>query len=169
MDQVYKKLDTLLLNKTFHLVLSYLLLLLLPLILPTPQLLLGILVNFLLIVTATQFETKKIIPATFIPSISSYTYGLLFGSASTFLLYLIPVIGISNILYISVYKTIKRKYLNILIASLLKSLFLFSITYFLVKLEILPSIFLIPMGIIQFFTALTGGLLADTLLFRNIR
>lgn len=168
MEQIQKKLDILLLNKNLQLTLSYSLLLLLPLILPTPQLLLGTLINFLLILTASQFEIKKIIPAMFLPSLSSYTHGLLFGSASTFLLYLIPVIGLSNILYISIYKTVKRKYLNILIPSLLKSLFLFSITYLLVKLEILPTMFLIPMGITQLFTALTGGLLANTILLRKI-
>ena len=160
MYQIYKRLDYILLNRYVQLSTFYIILFLFPILLPRPQFLLGTLINFLLILGITQFKFKQILPALFLPSIASYTYGLLFGSATHFLLYLIPVIGVGNIVYVLIYKYIRKEYLNILIASSLKAIFLFSSVLVLNKIIGLPSIFLTSMGVIQLFTALTGGLLA---------
>ncbi len=161
--RIYQKLDLILLNKYLHLSLFYILLFITPLILPGPQLLLGSLINFLLILGITQFSFKQIAPALFFPSIASYTYGLLFGTTTHFLLYLIPVIGIANILYVLIYKHIKKDYISVILASAIKAIFLFTMTLILNRLIELPSIFLSSMGIIQLVTVLTGGLIANQL------
>ncbi|KKP77615.1 MAG: hypothetical protein UR73_C0016G0006 [candidate division WS6 bacterium GW2011_GWF1_35_23] len=154
----------LLLNKQFEflktekvqLVITYSLAILLPLLIPKPQILLGTLINALFIFSVTRFGLKKTIPLLLIPSILSYTQGLLFGSSTIFLLYLIPFIAISNFALIYLYKKINIPYVNILISASIKALILYSAVLLLMKLTNMPQAFLQAMGMIQFITALLG-------------
>jgi hypothetical protein len=150
-------------NKYFQLSMLYTLAFLAPFLLKTPQLLTGTLINFLLILSISQFKFKNVLPVLILPSLSVYTFGLIFGGASTFLLYLIPFITIANGIYVLSYKQIKTEFLNILLASILKASFLFLSTYILVKTVGIPQTFLTAMGITQLLTALLGGLTASSL------
>ena len=164
----------LLLNKQFEflktekvqLVITYSMAILLPLLIPKPQILLGTLINALFIFSVTRFGLKKTIPLLLIPSILSYTQGLLFGSSTIFLLYLIPFIAISNFALIYLYKKINIPYVNILISASIKALILYSAVLLLMKLTNMPQAFLQAMGMIQFITALLGTTIV-TLVYRK--
>ena len=164
----------LLLNKQFEflktekvqLVITYSMAILLPLLIPKPQILLGTLINALFIFSVTRFGLKKTIPLLLIPSILSYTQGLLFGSSTIFLLYLIPFIALSNFALIYLYKKINIPYVNILISASIKALILYSAVLLLMKLTNMPQAFLQAMGMIQFITALLGTTIV-TLVYRK--
>ena len=161
MEEIQIKKLSFLENKYLQLSLFYLLAFSVPFLLKGPQILVGSLVNFLFILAISQYKFKEIAPALLLPSMASYSYGLLFGGATNFLLYLIPVITIANAIYVLSFKKIGIKYVNVLIAAGLKALFLFGCTYLLVNAIGLPELFLTAMGITQFVTACVGGLLAS--------
>jgi hypothetical protein len=151
-------------SKYLQLPLLYFLTFAIPILLEGPQLLIGVLINFLLVISISQYKFKEILPALILPSFSVYIYGLLFTGATSFLPFLIPLIVTGNTIYVLIFKYFKNKYLDIVLASLLKTIFIFVSTYILVKTMGLPQIFLITMGINQLITALVGGFLAKTLL-----
>jgi hypothetical protein len=164
MEEIQIKKLTYLRSKYLQISLLYVLAFSIPFLLRGPQLLVGSLVNFLFILAISQYRFKEIAPALLFPSIASYSYGLLFGGATNFLLYLIPVITIANAIYVSSFKQIKTKYVNVFIAAAFKTLFLFGCTYLLVRTIGLPDLFLTAMGITQFITACVGGLLATVVI-----
>ncbi|MGV8087329.1 MAG: hypothetical protein ACP5N1_06885 [Candidatus Woesearchaeota archaeon] len=138
-----------------------------PFILQHPQIIIGILVNVLLIVGATYLKGHKILPLILLPSIGALTAGILFDTYTIFLLYLIPFIWLGNIIYVYTYKyfnaknyNLKNNFLGLLIASILKAGFLLTATLILVKLALVPEIFLTAMGLLQLVTALAGGFIA---------
>lgn len=139
----------------------------LPFVLGHPQVLVGVIVNAMLIVGATYLKGHKLLPLILLPSIGVLTAGVLFGTYTVFLLYLIPFIWIGNALYVYVYKHVnikkhglKNNLLGIGTASILKAGFLFGATFLLVQFAIVPSIFLTAMGVLQLTTALIGGVVA---------
>ncbi len=139
----------------------------LPFILGHPQILVGIIVNAMLIVGATYLKGHKMLPLILLPSLGVLTVGILFGTYTLFLLYLIPLIWLGNAVYVYVYKHMsfkknnwKGNILGIGVASVLKAGLLFGATFVLVKLSIVPSVFLTAMGVLQLTTALIGGILA---------
>jgi hypothetical protein len=164
MEEIQIKRFSFLENRYLQLSLLYVLVFSVPFLLRGPQLLVGSLVNFLFILAISQYKFKEIVPALLLPSIASYSYGLLFGGATNFLLYLIPIISIGNAIYVLTFKKIETKYANVLIGAGLKSLFLFGCTYILVETIGLPGLFLRAMGITQFVTASVGGLLASVII-----
>ena len=139
---------------------------LLPLLIPKPQILLGTLINALFIFSVTRFGLKKTLPLLLVPSLLSYTQGLLFGSSTIFLLYLIPFIAISNFALVYLYIKIKLPYVNILISASIKALILYCAVLLLMKLTNMPQAFLQAMGMIQFITALLGTMVV-TLVYRK--
>lgn len=164
MEEIQIKKLSFLENKYLQISLLYILAFSTPFLLKGPQLLVGSLVNFLFILAISQYKFKEIAPALLLPSVASYSYGLLFGGATNFLLYLIPVITVANTIYVLSFKKIETKYVNILIAASFKALFLFGCTYLLVKTIGLPELFLTAMGITQFITACVGGLFASVVI-----
>jgi len=164
MQRLLLKERSLLENKYLQLSLLYILSFSIPFLLKSPQLLVGSLVNFVLILSITQFKFKEVVPALVLPSISAYTYGLLFGGATNLLLYLIPFIVIGNAIYVLVYKNIKVSHLRVFLAAFFKASFLFICTYILFKTVGLPKMFLSTMGISQFVTAIVGGFFANTVI-----
>lgn len=129
---------------------------LIPLLISKPQILVGSTINFLIVYTTLKYGFKKAIPILLIPSLVATGRGLLFGSATIFLVYLLPFIMISNgILSLSIIKI--KGILGVVIGCVLKVIFLYLATYILVNTISLPSIFLTTMGISQLYTALIGS------------
>ena len=127
-----------------------------PLLIGKPQLLVGSSINFLITLTVLKYGFKKSIPVLLTPSLVATGTGLLFGGATLFLVYLMPFIMISNILFsYSISK--KKNLLGILIGIFIKVSFLYLATYVLVQTVELPNIFLTSMGLVQIYTALIGG------------
>jgi hypothetical protein len=155
-----KKTDNILTNRYLQLSLLYILAFLIPFLLKGPQILTGTLINFLLIVGISQFKLKEIFPILLIPSLTAYLGQALLGNFTPYLLYLIPFISLSNLIFVVTYKNLKNPLYNIFLPALLKSLLLFTVTYVLVRTISLPNIFLTTMGLIQFTTAILGTLIA---------
>lgn len=157
-------------GKNYYLKLSllYLVSFLIPFLIQGPQLLVGSMINFLLIIAITHYKFKTIIPALVLPSLSVYIYGLLFGGAVNFLIYLIPIIVVGNAAYVTSYTLLHddcsskfpTNYLSVFLAAIIKSSLLFLGTHILVVCLGLPETFLTAMGITQLVTATVGGLLA---------
>jgi hypothetical protein len=157
---IVKKPDSILTNRYLHLYSLYLFSFLIPFLLKGPQLLTGTLVNFLLIVGISQFKLKEIFPILLIPSLTACLGQALLGNFTPYLLYLIPFISLSNLVFVITYKNLKNPLFNIFLPALFKSLLLFTATYVLVRTIPLLNIFLTTMGLIQFTTAILGTLLA---------
>jgi len=156
-----QNLKQILLNEKVQLAVVYILAFTVPFIFKQPQLLIGSIINFILIFSVSRYGVKKILPLLFLPSLASFLNGLLFGVFTPYLLYLLPFIILSNLILVLTVKYVRIKYLNIVVASLLKACFLFSATYILFNTIHIPEIFLTTMGIIQLYTALIGGFLAS--------
>ncbi len=132
---------------------------LIPLLIPQPQLIVGSAINFLIVFSSLKYGFKQSIPLLIIPSLVATGTGLLFGSATLFLLYLMPFIIISNVLLslsVSKFKNVIGGVLGILF----KVGFLYTSTLILIELIGLPSIFLTSMGYMQIITAGIGSSIA---------
>jgi len=165
MELLHKQtLKQLLIDENIQITLLSLTAFLVPFILKQPQLLIGSIINFILIFSISRYDLKKIIPILFLPSIATFLNGVLFGSFTVYLAYLLPFIILSNLIYILAFKYITYKYVNIFCASLLKACFLFSSAYILFNTIHIPEIFLTTMGLVQLYTALIGGILASMLI-----
>jgi len=153
-----------LLEENIHMIFYSFLAFFLPLVLGHPQWLVGIIVNAYLILGATYLKGYKLLPVILLPSIGVMTAGLIFGSYTIFLLYLIPFIWIGNAIYAYSYKHLQfvkmNKIFSVIGASGLKATFLFLSALLLVTLELIPAMFLTAMGILQLVTALVGGVIA---------
>ena len=159
-----QEIKNILLSEKLQLAGIYLLAFSIPFLLKQPQLLIGSVMNFILIFSISKYGIKKMVPVLFLPSIASLLNGVLFDHFTAYLVYLIPFIVISNLIYVLTFKYLKVKYLNVSIAALLKACFLFSCAYILFNTIHIPEIFLTTMGLIQLYTALIGGLFASVLL-----
>jgi hypothetical protein len=139
----------------------------LPFVLGHPQILVGIIVNAMLIVGATYLKGHKMLPLILLPSLGVLSAGVLFGTYTIFLLYLVPFIWLGNAVYVYVYKYVsfrkngwKGNILGVGVASILKVGLLFGATFLLVQLSVIPAVFLTATGLLQVVTALIGGTLA---------
>jgi len=135
-----------------------------PFFIPGPQLLTGTLVNSFIIFAALRFKGKSILPVILLPSIAAFTRGILFGPFTIFLAYLIPFIWIGNAILLFSLKYLyiklnKNYFLSLLAGALLKSSFLFASAFVLYNTIQLPAVLLDAMGILQFITAILGGIL----------
>ncbi|MCK5107478.1 MAG: hypothetical protein KAQ83_02015 [Nanoarchaeota archaeon] len=132
----------------------------LPLFLGHPQFLVGTIVNTSLVLAALRLKTKQLLPVIIMPALGVLSRGLLFGPFTIYLLYMIPFIWIGNTLLVYFVRKINKKFVSLPVAAITKSAFLFSAAFVLVKLSIIPVIFLAAMGPVQLLTALSGGTLA---------
>ncbi|MFA7298564.1 MAG: hypothetical protein WC010_02860 [Candidatus Absconditabacterales bacterium] len=129
-----------------------------PFLLGGPQLLVGSIVNLLLIMMAVRFKNYyAIIPMLMLPSLAVVLRGFVFGPFTIFLVYMMPAIWIGNFILIYTIQHIKTQRLSILVGGILKTTFLFVIAYILIKLGILPAVFLKLMGLLQLYTTLLAG------------
>ena len=137
----------------------------LPLFIGHPQIVVGITVNALLIMSALNLPRYKLLPIVILPSLGVLSRGLIFGPFTIYLVYMIPFIWLGNFILVYLFKSLyldkKVNYLfTLLVSAGAKSLFLFLAAFVLFKLEIIPVIFLTAMGIIQFVTAFSAGFFA---------
>jgi hypothetical protein len=146
----------------------FLLLLIIPLFIGKPQLVVGTLVNTILIYSTLRFGFKKTIPFLVLPSCMAYMRGLLFGSVTIFLVYLIPFIILSNGIYCFTVSKVKSRILGIILGSIFKASFLYLVVNVLINTVPLPKIFLTTMGINQLITALIGGILS-LIIFSHVK
>lgn len=138
----------------------------LPFILTHPQLLLGAFVNALLLVAASFLPFSLATPVALMPSLGALSRGILFGPLTPLLYYLIPIIWLGNIALILVFKKVNPRYgyfWALILAAAVKTCLLFFPAFLLVKIKLLPPLFLTTMGSFQFLTALSGGILLFTL------
>ncbi len=162
LEKVYKQV-TLGLNIEFDTIVLYsiyLLSILVPLLIGKPQLLVGSIINTLIVYSTLKYGIKKTLPVLLLPSITATSMGILFDGATYFLLYVLPLIVISN--FILSYFVSKKNLKFGLVGMLLKGTFLI-ITYKLMSEIVgLPSIF-VTSSYLQFITASVGVLIGFTL------
>ena len=128
-----------------------------PLIIKSPQILVGSIVNFTLTFSVLRLGFKKTLPSVIFPSLFAYGSNILFGGATFFLIYFLPIIFVGNAVYILLIKSLKLNIFNILISSFCKSIILFLFAYIFVNHFNFPSMFLSSMGYMQLITAVIGG------------
>ena len=114
------------LNKKLQITFLYILIFAIPFFFKSPQYVIGTIVNFLLIMSFSKFNIRRVFPILFIPSIATFLSGKIFGGATNSLLYLIPFISLSNLIFVYLFQKIKFKYFNVLISSIVKASFLFA-------------------------------------------
>ncbi len=137
----------------------------LPFLLGHEQLLVGSVVNCALVLAALNLKGARLLPVVILPSIGAYLAGLIFGAASTALLYMIPFIWVGNAVIVLCIKyfVLDKKTNRIAalgIGATAKAAFLFLSALALLTFGMVPAAFLTAMGIFQLATALAGGVAA---------
>ncbi len=159
-------------------VVSYFIILAVPLLLGQFRWFTGITVNTIFILAALNFRNNSYIPMIFLPSIEKIFGALILGIFFYYLLYIIPFIWIGNGLYISLFRYFKNNIkmhslASIVLSSLIKTAVIFVPTFILYMFDLVPYLFMIAMGAMQFATAITGGVLAllinQTKFFQNLK
>ncbi|MCD4756455.1 hypothetical protein K8R20_02475 [bacterium] len=128
-----------------------------PMVLKSPQLLVGSVVNLVLTYSVLKLGFKKTLPSVLLPSLVAFSSSVLFGGATYFLIYFFPVIFIGNAIYILLIENLRAGFLSIVVGSVCKALLLFLFAYIFVNHFNLPRIFLSSMGYMQLVTAMIGG------------
>jgi len=133
-----------------------------PFYLGYPQWLVGTLVNAFLFLSVVFLPKNLFFPLIVLPSLGVLARGVIFGSLTPFLIYFLPFIWLGNlILILSFRKMYNFNYIFSLIASATaKFLFLTLIANIYFRFSIVPQMFLQTMGILQFLTALAGGIIS---------
>jgi hypothetical protein len=130
---------------------------LIPLLLPGPQILVGTIVNVLLFSQSKKLDSQKLIILAVLPSIAAISHGLLFGPFTIYIVYFLPFIWLGN--FILMY--VNKKTNSFIYSSFAKAFFLTSIALVLVNFKLVPTMFLTAMSVFQLGTALAGGLLIN--------
>ncbi|MBN2015377.1 hypothetical protein JW766_00920 [Candidatus Dojkabacteria bacterium] len=135
---------------------------LIPVFIGHPQVFVGIVVNTLIVRSALTMKSWKNLPTILLPSLGALVRGVLFGPFTSYLFFLIPVIWTGNfILTYLVKKLSRRSFLSVAVfSSVCKAAVIFAFTLMLVKVSVIPDLFLKSMGIIQVITALAGTTIA---------
>jgi hypothetical protein len=136
-----------------------------PFLIGHPQLFVGVIVNAALVLAALNLKDYKLLPVIMIPSIGVLSRGVIFGSFTIFLIYMIPFVWIGNAIFVYAFKELKLKrnmnsIATLLIGAVAKTIFLFTAALILVKTGVIPAPFLVSMGVLQLYTAIIGGLIA---------
>jgi len=126
---------------------------LIPLVIGNPQLLVGSAINFLITYSTLKYGIKKTVPVLLLPSITVTITGILFDGATHFLIYVMPFIMISNLIF--AFFISKEKNFSYILAILLKGSFLFVSFIVMNKVVGLPNIF-ISSVYMQYITASIG-------------
>lgn len=163
-DINYMSTKTLSLNKTELLTvrnLIYATAIAIPMISHGPQLIIGSAVNLILFLSATKLETKEFKLLAILPSLSAIANGVLFGSFTMLLVFLAPMIWVSNYSLMVAFSKLQKQKIpvaaSVIISSIIKASFIFIFAFSLVSLGVLPKLFLTAMGTTQLTTALIGG------------
>ena len=135
--------------------------LLIPFLISEPQLLVGSVVNCMLFLAAYRFSNKHLLLLAVLPSLAALGRGLVFGPNTPFILLFLPFIWIGNLILIGVVRNAgELGILKIVLAAFLKAALLAFVASIYVHYDWAPQIFLSAMGLMQFATALIGGLAA---------
>jgi len=132
-----------------------------------PQWLTGTAVNCLLILAAATLPRRFVWPVILLPSLGALAHGALFGPFTGVLLFCVPFIWAGNWLFAASFRRLEQSLPAspaIAAGALIKAAFLALSAFGLFKAHLVPMLFLTSMGTMQFVTALTGGLLALTIL-----
>jgi len=127
-----------------------------PFLIGHPQFLVGVLVNMALVRGALSLSNKKLLPLFFLPSLAVISRGLIFGSFTIFLVYLLPFIWIGNIVLIFFIRKLKNKntIFQTVLPALIKAIAIGLPTFLLIKINVLPAALLLGMTVVQFATAI---------------
>jgi hypothetical protein len=136
------------------------LLFLLPLIFHA-QLFTGIFVNFIFVKSAINYNSKQIMLLSFIPSISAFVGGFIFFNFNYALIYMLPFIWLGNFIFtFGIKKLFVEQNKNYLFSGILlafiKTCILFLTATIFFYFSLVPEIFLISFGLVQFLTAILG-------------
>jgi hypothetical protein len=152
------------LEENIHLAIYGLLAFFTPFMLGHPQLLVGTVVNAYLILGATYLRGHKLLPLIILPTFGVAAQGALFGTFTIFIIYMMPFIWIGNAIICYAYKYLHLRKVNyvfsVVAGAVLKTAFLLSSAWMLVKFGVIPAFFLTTMGLFQIYTALMGGAVA---------
>lgn len=128
-----------------------------------PQIVIGAVVNALLIKSALSLPSHKTLPIIVTPTLGVLARGVLFGPFTMFLVFMIPFIWIGNYMLIYAFKAkLRHKHnygLTLLFGSAAKAGLLYAVAFTLYSARIIPEVFLQAMGVMQFTTAVLGGVL----------
>jgi hypothetical protein len=131
-----------------------------PLLFNGSQIVTGVIVNTLLFIAAARVS-KRVLPLlAMIPSLGALSHGFLFGTLTMYLVYFLPFIWIGNMLLMYVARSHKKHAFSFANAAISKSIFLYGTAFVFVALHLVPKLFLSAMGIMQFVTAIVGGIFA---------
>ncbi|MCX6802265.1 MAG: hypothetical protein NT067_04090 [Candidatus Diapherotrites archaeon] len=130
------------------------------------QLLLGTLVNAAIIIAAARLEWKHVLPVIVFPVLGVLSAGALFGSLTASLLLLALPIWAGNALLAFVFKRVEKADFAVraILGAAMKSGLIGLSAFALLSFSLAPSALLIPMGAVQFVTALCGSAIAFFLL-----
>jgi len=147
------------------------LLFLIPILL-SHQILVGVIVNALIIRAGFDHSLKKVFLLCLLPSLAVVSTGLLFGTLTSFLLWVMPFIWISNFIVAYISKKLflskgKNFFLSTTMASIAKTIFLFTSVTILFLLGLVPVLFLTAFGVMQLATAESGAIIIGFLKLRK--
>jgi len=139
---------------------------LLPLVIGGPQWLVGTLVNAFLFISVVKLGRQTLFLLAMLPSLGAFSHGVLFGPWTFILIYFMPFIWLGNWLMMQVFslRFSSLPVVRLIPSAVLKACILFIIANLYVRLGLVPKIFVTSMGIIQFITAMAGGILALSIL-----
>jgi len=145
-----------------------------PFIIGHPQLLVGVLVNAFLVLSALNMGMKKVGVLASLPSLGALARGMLFGPFTFSLVFMLPFIWAGNLVLIwAIKEFVAGRRMNFLasigIGAVAKAGLLFCSAYVLLQFGLLPALFLEAMGVLQLVTAVAGGILAFALWKAGIR
>lgn len=134
---------------------------LIPLFLWWPQILVWSIVNFILVMAALKFKTKNILPLLLLPSIAVVSRWIIFWPFTIFMVYLMPVIWISNYLLVYIVANFRyNEWINLSLWWISKVWFLFVISLIMIRIWLIPAFFAKAMWLWQLITIIIGGILA---------
>ena len=130
-----------------------------PMFLKHPQMLVGIIINALLIKGAFSLKKYQTLPLILLPSVGVVLGGFLFGGLTKFVFYMIPAIWAGNAILVKIFqdRTEKNYFKTLILGSVVKTAFLFSVAFIMYSLNIIPKPLLTAMGYMQFITAMLAG------------
>jgi hypothetical protein len=133
-----------------------------PLLISQPQLITGTIVNSLFFVASEKLNKKALYPVIILPSLGAISHNVLFGPQTIFLFYFLPFIWIGNYLQVNVFSFTKKQSFPVRVFSsaLVKYLLLFASANLCFQAHLVPKLFVVSMGAVQFITACLGGFLA---------
>jgi hypothetical protein len=127
------------------------------------QLLVGVIVNAILFRTAIKHDLKHLVLATIVPSLGAVASGVLLGTLTQYLIYMVPFIWIGNFLlayFVRIFFISKKLnyFVSTFVSAGIKSIFLFISAFTLFYFSLVPIAFLTVFGIFQLGTAIAGAI-----------